>query len=227
MQFKVLLASTVITTSLLFASQSTVLAQTTRPKAAANQETRITTIKTRSDTEIDKRLTSLNNALSKISGAKKLSTGDKTKFSAEIQTDIANLTALKTKIDADTDLTTLRADAKTIFTDFRVYAIFLPQIHLLAAADTMGVTADNLTAISTKLASRIQTNQQSTLDDMNAKITDAKTQYAAVEAEIVGLTPANFPATSALTDARNKIKAGAADLKTAVADAKQIRNGLK
>lgn len=219
-----------------FAQYGTAAVPTARTTAqTANQTTRITNIKTRADKEIEFRLTSLNDALSRISNAKKLSADDKTKFTGEIQTDITALTNLKTKIDADTDLTTLITDAKTIFTDYRVYAIFLPQVHMLSAIDIIGVTADNLATVSGKLQTRIQTTQSqgkdvtnlnTLLSDMNAKIADSKTQAQAAEAEIVSLTPSNFPATSTLQDARSKIKTASQDLKTARNDALQILQGL-
>ena len=242
MNFKYALAGLALTSSLFGNSLRTNNIKTDAsprpsPRAAVDQTTRIQTIKDRSDKEIDNRLTSLNNALSAVAGAKKLNATDKANFTAEIQTDISILTALKAKIDADTDLTTLRTDAKSIFTDYRVYAVFLPQIHLLAAADIMGVTADNLTTIANKLATRLQTLQsggkdvsalQTILNDMNVKIADAKTQYAAVETEVIGLTPASYPGSSAtLKDARTKIKAGATDLKAARDDAKKIVEGIK
>lgn len=218
----------------IFLVHGPVSAQTATPRVS--QEARITTIKTRSDTEIDKRLDSLNKAAARIAGAKKLSDADKQTFSTEIQKDIADLTALRAKIDADTDLATLKADAKTIYTSFRVYAVFLPQIHLLSAADIMGVAADNLSAIATKLGTRLTELKgkgkdvsalETLLSDMNAKIADAKTQYSAVESEIVGLTPASYPgSTATIKDAREKIKTGAADLKAARNDAKQIRDGI-
>ncbi len=101
----------------------------------------------------------------------------------------------------------------------------------------MGVTADNLTTLSEKLQTRIQTAQaagknvsslSSLLSDMNAKIASAKAQYVDVENQISPLTPASYPgSTATLQDARSKIKSGAADLKTAWQDAKQIVQGLK
>lgn len=232
---------TIITSTLLFGATTLFpLVAFAQPKLASQsaekQDARLAAIKTRADSEIEKRLTSLQAAQTKITAATKLSSQDKTTFSTEIQKDITDLTTLKAKIDADTDLTTLKADAKTIFTDFRVYAVFLPQVHELAAVDAMGVTADNLTTLSAKLQTRIQeassagnnvTQIQTWLTDMNAKIADAKTQYAAVETEIASLTPASYPATSTLQDARSKIKTGSQDLKAAFNDAKQIINALK
>lgn len=201
-----------------------------------NQTNRMVNIKVRADNQIQYRLTSLNNALARIGNAKKLSAGDKSKFTSEVQTDIANMTDLKAKIDSDTDLTTLIADAKSIFTDYRVYAIFLPQVHMLAAVDIMGVTADNLASVSARLQTRIQrdqsqnqdiTNLNNLLTDMNSKTVDSRTQAQAAESEVISLSPADFPASQTLKDARSKIKTGTQDLKTARQDGLQILQGLR
>lgn len=221
------------TSPVVFAQQATSSSMT----KGANQATRIATIKTKAEAEIDKRLASLHTAATKITAATKLSATDKATFSSQIQSNITTLTTLRAKIDADTDLPTLRTDAKSIYANFRIYAVFLPQVHMLATIDTMGVAVDNLTTLATKLQTRIQTAQQSGKDvssvqrlltDLQAKIADAKTQYQTVESEVASLTPASYPgSTATLQDARSKIKTGAADLRTAWQDAKQIVQGLK
>ena len=214
-----------------------VLAQTNATSSPGlNSGQRLATVKTRALSEIDKRLASLNAALGRILASTKLSAADKANFTSQIQTNITNLKTLHAKIEADTDLTTLKADAKSIFADFRIYAVFLPQTHLLAAADTMGMTADKLASLSAKLQTKIDQSKQAgkdvtalqnLLSDLNSKVADAKGLYTVVESEVAPLSPAGYPGNlPILQDARSKIKAGAADLKTAWQDAKQIREGL-
>src|SRR5476649_108166 len=111
---------------------------------AANQAARLVSLHTVADTAITTRLTALNTASTRINGLVKLTNDQKTQFTGQITTDVNGLTSLKTKVDGDTDLPTLRADYKTIFTTYRVYAEFLPQLNLLTASDTMDVTADKL-----------------------------------------------------------------------------------
>lgn len=232
-----LLSASFLATGAVFAAESSVAPSTSVGLNQSNQAAKIVKIKTRAEAEIDKRLASLNSALAKISTAKKLPESDKANFSAQIQAATSKLNALRAKIDADTDLAILRTDAKSIFNDFRVYAVFLPQIHLLAAADTMEVTADNLTTLAGKLQVRLQAAQskgkdvsqlQTLLTDTQAKIADAKTQYSAVINEVIFLTPTSYPGSNAtLKDARAKIKVGTQDLRAARQDAKQIVAGLK
>src|SRR5579885_1985575 len=139
------------------ASAQTVTNTPAGGRKAANQAARLTNLHTLADNAIAERLTSLNNASTRLNGLVKLSSDQKTQFSGEITTDVNGLTSLKAKADADTDLPTLRTDYRSIFTTYRIYAEFLPQLHLLIASDTMGVTADKLSDLATKLQSRIQT----------------------------------------------------------------------
>src|SRR5258708_5569583 len=226
----------------LFINPVVIYAQTVSPSisSAVNPQKladRISAEKQRGDTLINDRLTKLNNMLSKITAAKKLSATDKSAFSAKIQANITGLTNLKAKIDADTDAATLKADIKSIFTDYRVYAVFAPQTGELAAADAMTEAADTLSALADTLASRIQqartagkdmSSLQTLLTDMKAKIADAKTQYANVESQVAGLAPSSYPSSTAiLQSARTMLKTGRQDLQTALQDAKQIRQGLQ
>jgi len=215
---------------------SAAFAQTASP-TPATQAQRISDLHTKCDDAISQRLASLNSTSTRINGLAKLSASDKAKFSGEIATDLSGLTALKAKCDADTDLATLRADYQSVFTQYRIYAVFLPQLNLLVASDTMSVTTDKLNTLATDLQARIQTagnpsNLTTLLADMQAKIADAKTQYGNVESQITPLTPNSFNTdpngTKTIeTNARGEIKTGSADLKAAYQDALQIRTGLK
>src|SRR5258706_1592229 len=227
--------SSAILIFIVTANPALALAQTTTPEATTtggNTTERITSLKTKAQVLITDRVTRLNALLVRINAMAKLSTTDKTTFTTEINSDISGLNTLKTKIDADTDIVTLRTDVKSIFTTYRIYGIFMPQISLLAAADRMGVASDNLTTLASKLQARVQAAGSpadliALWTDMQAKITDAKTQYANVETQVAALTPASYPATNVLQNARTEIKTGAADLRAALQDAKLIRDGLK
>lgn len=236
MTMKTLITSVGVTAAVL-ASPSLVFAQTASPALNAKQTARLSSLHIAADTAITARLTSLNSASARINGLAKLSSDQKAQFNGQITTDINALTALKSKADADTDLTTLRADYRSIFTTYRIYAEFLPQLHLLIASDTMGVSADKLTQFATKLQSRVQaagnpSNLTSLLSDMQAKNADADTQYKNVQSQVSQLTPQGYDAnpsgtTSILKGARSEIQTGANDLKASWADAKQIMQALK
>lgn len=201
------------------------------------QSQRLTDIHTRCDDAISQRLTSLNDDLNRINNLTKLSTDSKTKFASLINANLGGLNSQKVKCDGDTDLSILKTDYKNVFLDFRIYAVFLPQTNILVAADTMGVTADQLQGIYNKLQIRVgqignPASLTKLLDDMQSKITDTKTQYTNAQNAVSNLTPQSFNSdpNGTKTSEQNAlidIKTGAQDLKAAFQDAKQIRTGLK
>ena len=203
-----------------------------QPKNSTAQNNVMENLKSRADQEITRRVTSLTELITKINGLKKLSQANKTDLVDKVQAEITALNALKVKIDADADLTTLRTDVKSIVQSYRVYAFFIPQIRILSAADMMSQTTDNLTTLATKLESLISksgatganlTSLQTYLADMKAKLKVASDAYQAVETEVLALTPAGYPTNkTTLEDARAKLKAGSIALKAARDDAKQI-----
>jgi predicted nucleic acid-binding Zn-ribbon protein len=218
---------------------------TQRENRIATREAKITQVQAnisqdlrdRAEKEISRRLSYLNELIKQLSGIRKLSSAQKTDLQGQIQTQIDGLNALQVKINADTDNATLKTDVKSIIGNYYIFLFFRVKVNLLVASDRASATADNLSGIATKLQTRIDqaktagndvANLTSQLSDMNAKITDAKTQIGAVQTELTPLTAQGYPGNkSILTDARTKVKTVITDLKNAYTDALQIRNGLK
>lgn len=207
-----------------------------------NPAVTMTRMKERGTQEIDRRIAALSAAKTRINAMVKVSAADKASFSASIDAQVSILSTLKDKINADTDLETLKTDVKSITGSYRIFALILPRLRLLAAADRMETIADMMTDLSTNLSTRITeagaagnnvTALTAALTDLNAKIADAKVQYDAVEGIVIPLNPdqgndATFQANkNSLISARAKIKAGGADLKVARQDIKTIREGLR
>src|SRR2546428_166016 len=82
------------------------------------------------DVEIDRRLGTLTTLDGLVRDARHLTDADRQELLGEISADRSGLTALKAKIDADTDLTTLRNDLRTIVTGYRVYVLLEPKVRL-------------------------------------------------------------------------------------------------
>src|SRR3989344_9487674 len=224
-------------TTALYAQNTPASPTGTGIKNNVGQEQQITNLKQRADKEITRRVTSLNNLLKKLNTMKRLTDQQRSNFSSQIQTEISNLNNLKIKIDGDTDLTTLRADVKSIVASYRVYALFIPQIRLFAAAGKTTNIADQMSLLAGKLQTRIQnasaqgknvTPLQTTLSDMQTKIADAKTQSQNVMKTVVVLSPAGYPANqTVLLDARAILKTAHQDLVLARKDAGTIVKQLK
>ncbi len=205
-------------------------------RSAIVQDKTVDNLKKRADQEIERRIASLNKWLTKLSGAKHLTADDKANLTALVQSDITNLTALKVKIGADTDITTLRADVKSIVSDYRVYLLIHPKLGLIVAGDNVLTYADKLTEIETKLQDKVTeaqgmgqdvTKLQSELTDMQAKIADAKLQAQKIHDTIIPLTPDGYPGNkSTLQAAVALLKTAHTDLQMARTDARMIMQGL-
>jgi predicted nucleic acid-binding Zn-ribbon protein len=204
-------------------------------KRLERQEDRITDLKNRANREIDRRIEKLTDLMNKISNAKHLTSDQISSLTASIQTEINNLTALKTKIAADTDLATLRSDVQSIVKSYRVYVLYIPKIAIMFAGnriiDIVTKMTDPTTGIVSKLQTRLQgntdANLQADLTDMQAKLTDAKTQAQNAINTVSSLTPDGYPANvSILQNARSMLQTARQDIVSAIKDAKMIIQGL-
>lgn len=206
-------------------------------KKAAAMGKQDTSLKARADREINRRIENLNRLIERINRMKKLTSYEKTTLATQVQSEIANLNALQAKIDADTDATTLKTDVKSVVTSYKIYALFLPKIQLLAAADRLSRTADRISSVSAILQERVTklqnagtnvTSLQSDILDMQNKVADAKTQSQNAIALVLPLTPDGYPANkSVIQNARSLLQNGFQDLVAAVKDAKSVLQGTK
>ena len=183
-------------------------AQTVEPSTTRQQrqqqrlDTRSMYLKTRGNSELTRRIAALNELITKINGFKKLSDTQKSTFVTNIQSQITSLTALQIKINNDTDVATLKTDVQSIITSYRIFALYLPQINIIAFADRLLFVSDQLTELSNKLQIRIQQSKTnghdvisltSTLTDMQTKISDAKIQAQNAISTVTPLTPDGYP----------------------------------
>jgi hypothetical protein len=235
-----LLTSTVISVIGLAAVPVSALA-TTKTDASASTSTaanqaRLQLIITRGDNEIARRLTTLNTLTSKINGAAKLSASDKSTLSSEVSSEISGLTSLKTQLDADTTVTAAKTDAQTIITGYRVYALIVPKVELVKVADDQQVTEGKLTALATKLQSRITAEQsagksvttlQSDLTDLNKQVSAAATLSTTIESSVINLQPTDYDSNhSVLSGDHSQLKTAQTEIQAAITDAKNIISGL-
>lgn len=211
------------------ASRTAIISQT---QANISQD-----LKQRAQKEITRRVNFLNELITKLNSVKKISSAEKTDLQSQIQTQIDGLNVLQTKINSDTENVTLKADVKSIVSDYYIFLFFRVKVNLLIATDRTSSTVDNLNQIYAKLQTRINqfqaagnnvTDLNNLLSDMKTKLTDATTQTVAAQTELVSLNAQGYPSNkSKLEDARVKIKAAVSDLKITYKDALQIRQELE
>lgn len=202
-----------------------------------NQESKIANLKTRADKEIERRITSMNSLITKLNAMKKITSSDKSTLTSQIQDQITSLTNLKVKIDADTDLATLRTDVQSIVKAYRIFVVFRPKINIMAAADRGLILIDEMSQIATKfqtILTQMQGNGKdvssliTTLTAVQTKLDDAKTQFNAALTELAGITPDGYPGNKTqLKDAHSKVQAGVAKLVSVRQDFQTIRQGIK
>lgn len=193
-------------------------------------------LKTKADREIERRINSLQKLQSLISTVKNISADQKASLSGQVQQQITSLTALQTKIKADTDIATVKTDVQSVVNDYRIYALFIPKIRIILTADKVNTIADMLLAEVDKLQIKISeakakgldvTALQSALSEMKTKAADAKMQANTAVVTVMPLTPEGYPANkTTLQSARNTLDLGRQDLIAAVKNMKFIIQGL-
>jgi hypothetical protein len=203
---------------------------------------RMTEAKARAAQEIDRRIVSLQALIERIGAMKRLSDADKKTLINVIQAQITALTSLKGTVEGATDIATLRTEMETVNTSYRIYALVMPQVRIIAAADRLLTVTGQLELVSAKLAGRVAemsaaqgnvTTLQTSLDDMKTKIANAtKMAQEAVNA-VVGLLPDNGDQAkqksnlATLKDSQAKIRAGQQDVVAARKDAETITKALR
>ncbi|MDB5184097.1 MAG: hypothetical protein JWO07_778, partial [Candidatus Saccharibacteria bacterium] len=128
-------------------------------------------------------------------------------------------------------------DAASILTEYRVYALVTPKIHLIKMADDIQATDTQLTTIAGKLQTRIDaaktagkdvTNLQKQLTDLQAQIAAAQNIAGNVEVKIIALQPTNYNTDhKILSGYEAQLKNARSDNQAAYNDAKNIVNTLK
>ncbi|MCL4366318.1 hypothetical protein M1437_03770 [Patescibacteria group bacterium] len=213
---KSILAVTGIVLSLLIANPQPVFAQmgvnrlVNQVQRVENQATRIAqrqeqnldNLKKRADKMINNRVSSLNKLLQRIQNDKRLSTDEKTSLSGDVQANITGLTQLKAKIDADTDITTVRADTRSIITNFRIHAIFEPKIRLLVTINHLSALQGRLSSLTPKLQTLINnlksqgkdvSKLQSLLDDINSNLSTINSKLSADKQTVLSISISSNP----------------------------------
>jgi len=199
---------------------------TTVPRRTAGiRDDAIARLKAIGNTEVDRRLATLTVLGSRISESRHLSDTDRARLTKEVNDEKAGLTSLKAKINADTDLATLRNDVHAIIVDYRVYVLVVPQVRLTTAADAVLDLSDRFTTLEGRITTRLSRAKEAgndvsaleaALRDADAKVAAAKQLAVPLPDQLGPLTPAGYPgnrsmllnARQALRDARTNQIAG-------------------
>lgn len=216
--------------------QHAVEAQTTKVqvRTATIQTNVIARLKEKAVKEIDRRIASLNKLIDKINAVKRLTSDQKSVMAAQVQTEITNLTTLKTKIEGDTDIDVLRTDVQSIVKSYRVYALYIPKMAIIAHADKiLNLIEGEMATLTEKLQLRINEAKgkgysveimTSLMTERQVKLDDAKNQANAAIVKVTVLTPDGWPGNKTVLEAaRDLLKTARKDLSDAQKLASQVR----
>jgi hypothetical protein len=229
--------------SLLFLVVPPVWAQdnttTTRPVREQNTQQKTTqkefnqdNLKARAKVEINRRIESLKKLLTRLNEFKKLSPTQKTALTTKVQAEIDTLNSLLIKIDASTDTQALRSDVQSIVTSYRVYALFIPQIEIIGAADRILTITDQMYVYVARLEGKLTEAKDGGKDvsaleplvsDMKVKIAEAQASAQEAIDTVTPLTPAGFPENrTTLQQGKQSVQKALRSLKAAQEDARKI-----
>jgi hypothetical protein len=170
---------------------------------------------------IDLRLRVLRQDARLIARAKHLSSADRTSLGTVVAQDVSGLSSLRTKIIADADAATVKTDAATVYTGYRVFLLLQPQLRDVISADSIVAGAEQVSTSAAALRSSLSTAGTLTADEttlLDRATTDASAATSAVNGEVsalLALTPAMVTKTmrpAALATARADDKAARKDL---------------
>ncbi len=145
------------------------------------------------------------------------------------------LDSLATTIRNETDPAKFKAEVASIFTDYRVFALVVPQVRLVRATDRLTTdTVPTLKQLDTDLEQAIAQEAaegknvqaaQAATHDLEAQIATIGQKTAGASAALLALTPAQWNANhGVVTPYRNEVKASAAAARQGETD---VRTALK
>lgn len=164
------------------------------------------------DKQISERVSSLQALITKT-GKSGLGASDQAVVDSELNSLIADLKALKGKVDAETTLGGLQADLQTFNAETKLYRSVTQWVQLLVGAEKLIASEPDLAALQSKVAAEVAAapagpetaDAQLYLNNMNLAIAAGSSLVAPLPAALLAITPAQFADGSAdatLTSAR-------------------------
>jgi len=204
------------------------------PAAATPSTDTLAVIKAKAASATNKRLVALNAAIPTVTNDAHLTDAHRSAILTTLNADVAGMQQQEAKVAADTTVDTARADYDAIFTQYRVFAVALPQAHFAAAADRLTDDAiPRLNDAHTKLSADLASSGKSTpqlqadLADMVAKLAQAQQALIGVADSALAVTPAQYDANHAvLASDRAAVRTALADVRAAEADADAVAAAL-
>lgn len=188
-------------------------------------------------TAIGARNSALTAAVAAVTHNSYLSSTDRTTLLNMLNAELAGLAAVQQKIQADTTPKQATADYQTVFTQFRVFALVLPQVRFAAMADDLanGVVpklTDAQTTLQTLLSGPDQAKDtpavQQAMSDLSIQVSVIGPLLDGLSSSVLAFTPAQWNADpSLLSTPRSELTTVRADARTAESDVAAVVGALK
>jgi hypothetical protein len=159
---------------------------------------------------ITTRLAAISAESHRVAVDPRLSDAHRTTLQSQLQADTTGLTALEAKIKAEIDPVKLNAECRSIFEDFRIFALVLPRTELVIAADNELFTAKRLAMVADQLQVMIDaanaagvntTKAAADLAALRAAVSDARSQATPIADAVLRLEPSDWNANPHVLDA--------------------------
>lgn len=221
---------------------SVALAAPATPTATSCSRTDVQCVIAFGNQRIDERtaaLTKLNDKASAQVAAGHITSSQASAIQADVSSNSSGLTALRSKLDAETDASAARQDVRNIYLQFRIYAVVLPRDYHEIVLDIMTNVQAKLQGLEPTLQQAIskappseQGQLNSLYSDFTAKLGAASTQITNANGLVSYFTPDNFNNNTATYRTnwltfRSDILAGRAALRAAASDLHQMSQILK
>jgi hypothetical protein len=191
------------------------------------------------DCEIGRRQKTLASLAAFVNGSKGVTAADRAALTGQIASDAAGLGALKTAIDGQARLATLKLEIAQIAANYRVYLLVAPKVNLVNAADDVVALQPGFSRIATNLAARVAAAAaagkdvaaaQTALTAMNSEVAAAVSLAAPIPGRLLPVTAAQSRAGIAgpiLVQARAALLSARDHLKNAVGDGRAVVAALQ
>ena len=194
-------------------------------------------VKTRALEAIEKRLETIGELEAAINRSETVGPDHAATLLSELRASAAGLEALAGEIRSATDLEELRVLVPKIFEDYRIYAIVAPKVHLVLAADKATAVTGRMAQATESLGDILDRLEESGIDvteatelleEMMRLVASGAEQAGTVPGLVLGLTPADYPAsTETIRAAHETLKSAGQDLRAAGQTAHEIVRFIK
>lgn len=230
-------AIAISTCGLLAAATAAAVTTVAPPAFADTASSTLASIKAKAATAISIRESALQSAIPAFTANPYVTAADRSAILTTLNTDASGLNALAPVIQTDTTAAKARSDYQSIFTQYRVFALALPQSRFAASADDLtGTVIPRLTDAQGRLESLLAgpdsgkdtSPVQAAMSDLSSRISGITTATAGLATTVLAYTPAQWDAShTILVQPKANLVTARADARAAGRDIATVIEALK